>query len=161
FAEVRDRPLMIALTAIGEAAVVKSIGVCGIEPNGFAVIGKRAVPIATTRVKIAAMHVPRGVSGVSADRLDVILHGLVEIALALPLIGAVAVDEREITLVEPAGTNETRAGLDSRIAGSTHAFLAILRCRWDHNAGGRQPGENVFLKEQHQTPPLFGQGLSA
>ena len=62
------------------------------------------------------MHVSRGVSRIGPDRLAMILHGLVEIALALPLIGGVAVDEREIALVKPAGLEEARAGLDGDVA---------------------------------------------
>ena len=139
---------MVALAAVGQAAIIKSIGVGGVDPDRFAVIGNRAVIVATAGVKIAAMHVSRGVSRIGFDRLGMILHGLVEIALALPLIGAVAVDEGEIALVKPAGLEEARAGLDGGVAGSAHASLAIVRCCRNDETGGRhadQSGENPFL----------------
>src|SRR5690349_2985416 len=123
---------MIAPVAVGQAAVVKSIGVGGVESDCLALIGNRAVEVAAASVKIAAVHISRGVSGVGAERLDMIMHGLVEVAFALPLIGAGAVDEREIALVKPPGTKKARAGLDGCLAGPTHAILAILR---DHRDG--------------------------
>src|SRR5262245_53180177 len=156
--------LMVTHVAVGQAAVVKAIGVGGVEPDRLALISNRALVIATAGVKIAAMHVSRGVSGVSTNRLGMILHRLVEIALALPLIGTIAVDEREIAFVKPTGPKEARAGLDRRITGSPHAILAILRRRRINEASGRQTdqsGERPFSKEQHQTPPLFGQGQSS
>jgi hypothetical protein len=127
------------------------------------VIGNRALIIATAGISIAAMHVSRGVSRIGPDRLAMILHGLVEIALALPLVGAVAVDESEIALVKPAGFQEARAGLDGCVAGTAHASLAIVRCRRDDETNGRhadQCGESPFLEsfyEWHPNAPLFGQ----
>src|SRR4029078_10475744 len=98
------------------------------------------------------------------SRVAGILQSLVEIALAVPLIGAVAVDKREIALVEPAGLQEPRAGLDGRVTGSPYARLAVIRCCRNDERGGRhadQPDESPFLNvfcEHYQTPPLFGQG---
>lgn len=87
-----------------------------------------------------------------------ILHSLVEIALVLPLIGAVAVDQREIALVIPAGIKEARAGLDGSVAGSPYANLAVVRCCRNNKPSGshadqasENPSLNVFC-EQHQTP---------
>ena len=156
---------MVTLAAVGQAAVIKSIGVCGIDLDRFGVIGNRMVVIATAGVSIAAMHVSRGVTRIGSDRLAVILHGLVEIALALPLIGAVAVDEREIALVKPAGLKEARAGLDGSVAGPPHAKLAVIRRRGNNKPGAShadQAGDSPFLNVfcvQHQTPQLFGHGL--
>jgi hypothetical protein len=81
------------------------------------------------------------------------------------LRGAIAVDEREIALVKPAGLEKSRAGLDGSVAGSPDANLAIVGYRRDNKPGGNHadqarasPFSNVFYK-QHQTPPLFGQDL--
>jgi hypothetical protein len=94
-----------------------------------------------------------------------ILYSFVEIALALPLRGAVAVDEREIALVKTARLEKSRAGLDGSVAGSPDANLAIVGCCRDNKPSGShadQASASPFLDvfyNQHQTPPLFGQDL--
>src|SRR6185437_9426852 len=115
-AEIGDRLLVVPLVAVGQAAVIESIGVGGVHADRFAVVGDGAVPVAAAGVSIAAMHVSGGVSRVGLDRRAVILQRLVEIVLVVPLIGAVAVDEREIALVEAAGLQEARAGRDGGVA---------------------------------------------
>ena len=88
-----------------------------------------------------------------------ILHGFVEVALALPLIGAIAVDDREIIPVISAGIESTRTGLDCVVARPSYANLAVVGlCRnnkpngRDTDKAGPSPFYDAFCA-QHQTPP--------
>src|SRR5512135_3633137 len=155
---------MVALVTVGQAAVIKSIGICGVDPDCVGVIGDRVLIIATAGVSIAAMHVSCGVSRIGPDRLAMILHSLIEIALELPLIGAVAVDQCEIAPVIPAGIKEARAGLDGSVAGyvrKPRRRPLLLEQQTKRQSCRSDQRESSFERLLRAAPnaPLFGQGL--
>lgn len=79
-------------------------------------VGDGAIKIAVTRVSIAAMHVTGGVGRIDADGLVMVHDGILEIAGALTLVAAIAVQERKIASVIASGFDGARASLDCGLA---------------------------------------------
>src|SRR5437764_15419640 len=76
--EVLDRLSVLALALIQEAAIIKSLGIFRLQPDGFVEILKRLVVTALLAVNNAAADIGGRVRGVDRQRLVLIGKRLIE-----------------------------------------------------------------------------------
>ena len=79
-----------------------------------------------------------------------IRDGFLELAHAVPLVTAIAVDDCEIALVVSAGLDGAGAGLDRGVAGSSDANLAVVGSRRAAETNGGDADQSPC--DPHEAP---------
>ena len=107
------------------------IGIFRIKPRRLCDVGQRSIEVAVEEVESGAMVKGFGVFCIKADRLIVVLHGTVEIALGVPDDAAVEVQ------VDMSRGRTVRMGMGSIRIASVRSAIALSRSRFSRQTSAR------------------------